>query len=86
MNRFLQVSIVIDVSISKTLKSRRWGEGAAQAGGTWVAQWVKCQILGFGSGHDLQVVRLSPRQAPRSAWVYGHISSAPPSFTLSLSL
>ena len=26
----------------------------------WVAQSVECPTLGFGSGHDLRVVRLSP--------------------------
>ena len=27
--------------------------------GTWVAQWVKQPTLGFSSGHDFRVVRLS---------------------------
>ena len=30
-------------------------------GGTWVVQAVKCPTLGFNSGHDLRVMRLSPR-------------------------
>ena len=33
---------------------------------TWVAQLVKCLTLGFGSGHDLGVLRLSPVLG--SAW------------------
>ena len=33
-------------------KSKLWG--------SWVAQLVECPILGFSSGHDLRVVRLSP--------------------------
>lgn len=37
--------------------------------GTWVAQLVKCPTLGFGSGHDLGIVRLSSLcQALCSAW------------------
>ena len=28
--------------------------------GAWVAQWVEHPTLGFGSGHDLRVMRLSP--------------------------
>ena len=28
--------------------------------GPWVAQWVKCPTLGFGSGHDLPVRELEP--------------------------
>ena len=30
------------------------------SGGTWVAQSVEHPTLGFGSGHDLGVVRSSP--------------------------
>ena len=29
--------------------------------GTWVAQWVEHPTLDFGSGHDLRVMRLSPK-------------------------
>lgn len=29
------------------------------SGGTWVVQWVKQLTLGFRSGYDLRVVRLS---------------------------
>ena len=28
--------------------------------GSWVTQSVKCPTLGFGSGHNLMVVRASP--------------------------
>ena len=34
--------------------------------GTWMAQSVKCPTLGFGSGHDRRVMRLSP--ASGSDW------------------
>ena len=30
-------------------------KGTANGQGTWVAQLVKCPILGFSSGHDLMV-------------------------------
>ena len=30
----------------------------------WVAQLVKCLTLDFGSGHDVEVMRLSPTWAP----------------------
>ena len=32
-----------------------------QLRGTWVAQFVKHLTLNFGSGHDLRVMRLSPK-------------------------
>ena len=53
----------------------------------WVAQWVKCPILDFCSGHDLRVVRSSPAlgSAPGMESDWDSLSSSPSASPLSLS-
>ena len=53
-----------------------------EARGAWVAQSVKCPVLGFGSGHDLRIMRLSPTLGA----VLSTESPSPPPASLSLSL
>ena len=56
--------------------------------GTWVAQWVECLTLDFGSGRDLRVMGWSP--TPGSVLSGGPASpspsATPPACRLSLSL
>ena len=54
------------------------------SGGAWVAQSIKCPTLGFGSDHDLRVVRLSPMWGSHWAWSLLKILSLPRLLPLSL--
>ena len=53
-------------------------------------QSVKCATLGFGSGHDLRVMRLSPASGPSTQWGVSLPSFSPstpaPACACSLSL
>ena len=52
--------------------------------GAWVAQFVKGPTLGFGSDHDLMVVRLSPTSGSvLTVWSLLGILSLSPSLSLS---
>jgi len=46
--------------------------------GTWVAQSMKCPTLDFCSGHDLGVVRLSPRSVQSLIWDLSRPLPLPP--------
>lgn len=63
---------IISRFLSRSLAGQEGVEGYFQTGGTnkqtnmppknyaWGAQWVKCQTLDFGAGHDPRVEGLSP--------------------------
>ena len=60
--------------------------------GPWVAQLVKCQILGFGSGYDLMVSEIEPHMglylgSVEPTWDSLSLSLCPsPAHTLYISL